>query len=418
MLAIILFALAIIGFASGETAYDINTVVELALRENSSLKRDTIELGALSRKAHNSRAFAAPSVSVGASLGKAEDATATIGEGTATATISASASSIAAIRQSRLAYEACAANHEASVREVELAARKAFYAILYERDYLDYIRATVETAQEQYELTMEREREGLIPKLDGLAAKVNLENGKLALGTEENAYEGALASLKQSLGVPQSESMTLRGSLDGLLVSDISATGAIASPSPSYAALRKKLMLAQQERKDANISIWSPVFSCSITAKQPFLSRDTNAESLQFGISGAVAFQISDILPWSAAREAAFAADDSVRDMEIQLNSQATADSVRKDSLYRDIEHSKRAIETCQMAVSLADESYRLTMVAFKSGSKDFITLKSATDALREAKAGMMRERYALISSILDLEYVCGVPFGTLGRIQ
>ena len=32
--------------------------------------------------------------------------------------------------------------------------------------------------------------------------------------------------------------------------------------------------------------------------------------------------------------------------------------------------------------------------------------------------AGMMRERYALISSILDLEYVCGVPFGTLGRIQ
>jgi outer membrane protein TolC len=66
--------------------------------------------------------------------------------------------------------------------------------------------------------------------------------------------------------------------------------------------------------------------------------------------------------------------------------------------------------------VNLAEQSYRLTEESYRAGLSDFLQVQSAELELRKARAGMTEQRFNYLTSLIDLEYSIGVPFGTLGN--
>lgn len=415
-LAMAVLLLIAVQISFSETSYDLRAIVDLALRENATIRRNGIEVNALRRKAEKRWAAISPAVSVGANATRTEEAPAFAYAASASASLSLGAGVFSDIGNARLDYEIGSVSVAEASREIELSVRKSFYLILYEREYVDYLRRTVDTARQQYELTVKNQEAGLVPILDALTAKVNYQNATLTLASAESSLRNDLSALKQAVGIPQAEETRLDGSLEASVPKAGVTIAGIGAVSSTTILLEKKLEQAAFARKMAAVTAWAPTLSCSVGTRNFLQAANANASPVIPNVTVALGFPVGDLLPWSAANEAVLAADDAIMDIQLQLDAARTADRAKIDSLLRDIRDAERTIDTRRLTVSLAEESYRQTEAAYKAGSRDFIALKSATDALQEAKTGLMKEAYGLISSVMDLEYICGVPFGSLSE--
>ena len=57
-----------------------------------------------------------------------------------------------------------------------------------------------------------------------------------------------------------------------------------------------------------------------------------------------------------------------------------------------------------------------MTKDAYNHGSRDLLSLQTASDSLLNARTDLAQQEYTLITKIINLEYTLGVPFGSLGR--
>ena len=73
-------------------------------------------------------------------------------------------------------------------------------------------------------------------------------------------------------------------------------------------------------------------------------------------------------------------------------------------------------MEMLNRNVEIAQKSYDMTLAAYNHGSRDLLTLQNASDALLKAKTDRESHIFNLISAVLDLENMLGVPFGSLGE--
>jgi outer membrane protein len=110
------------------------------------------------------------------------------------------------------------------------------------------------------------------------------------------------------------------------------------------------------------------------------------------------------------------AAGESIATLESQLAETRTGAEITARSLARKIEQSRVSVKALKLSVTLAERSYNLTEEAYRFGTKDVLNVQNASDSLQSARMQVLSETYTLISAVLDLEYVLGVPFGTLGR--
>ena len=80
------------------------------------------------------------------------------------------------------------------------------------------------------------------------------------------------------------------------------------------------------------------------------------------------------------------------------------------------LQQSKASLSLRQKSIELAQKTYDMTLTAYNHGTKDLLSLQTASDNLLQAKVNLMHEAYTLSSAILDLENTIGVPFGTLSK--
>jgi outer membrane protein len=415
-LAAVFFAFS--GMAWGETICTVESSVELALRENVSVKRSGINLDSLRRKAGKSWNSILPALSVGAGVSKGNESSTMTGYGLVSASITVSPTVIASIEQARLSYEAGEISYNDALRQVELSIRKTFYTLLYEQEYVDQLARAVETSDRQYKQTVANQRAGLVPDIDVLSSQVSLETSRLNLSTAKNALAKDLDSFKQLVGIDVSEPIVLKGSLEDAIPKGTVDLSGFAPVSSSVATIEKSLETARVAKAAALTNVWSPSFNLSMTYRPTKILKDGTSVTDAGSLSASVTLPLNGIMPWSASNELVAAADDSIRDLELQLLSARTTADLKKASLLRDITQSQSSLEARGLNVTLAEKSHALTEEAYRRGAKDLLTLQNAADALQLARVSQMKESYTLISAVLDLEYAIGVPFGTLGRTK
>jgi len=404
--------------AWAETICTVESSVELALRENVSVKRSGINLDSLKRKAGKSWNSLLPSLSVGAGVTKGNESSTMTGYGTVSASITVSPTVIASVEQARLGYEAGEISYNDALRQVELSIRKTFYTLLYEQEYIDQLAQAVETSDRQYKQTLANQRAGLVPDIDVLSSQVSLETSRLTLSTAQNTLAKDMDSFKQLIGLDPSEPIVLKGALDDAIPKGTVDLSGLAPVSSSVAMIEKSLETARVAKVAALTNVWSPSFNLSMTYRPTKILKDGTSVTDAGSLSASVTLPLNGIMPWSASNELVAAADDSIRDLELQLLSARTTADLKKASLLRDITQSQSSLEARGLNVTLAEKSHALTEEAYRRGAKDLLALQNAADALQLARVSQMKESYTLISALLDLEYAIGVPFGTLGRTK
>ena len=406
----------IAGLLGAQTVFTIDKAVESALSHNVSVERSAIAYDALGRKSSNAWNVLIPSIDAGAGISRMTASEVKSYYGSISATLGITPAIIKSIEKAKLDYDSGRITREIALRDVELSVRKAFYGILYERDYVALVESNVATAQKQYEQTLARQRAGLVPEVDLLSAQVTLENLKPSLESAKTSFANDMANFKRLVGVDQAEDISLEGSLDDAIALSAIDVSGVSAASPSVAKLEKSLEIAKAQKDIAAIGLRTPTFALAYTYK-PSKTDVAGSDWEDAGyVSASVTFALDPFLPFSQDAETIRSASDAVRDVELQLSDARVAERLSRDSLLRSIERSRAAIKARTLGVRLAERNYALTEDAYRNGTKDLLSLQSASDAFESARVSLKNESYTLLQEVLDLEYAVGVPFGTLGR--
>lgn len=403
------------GAASAETSgLTPEAAVELALANNPALVRSRVDLAAAERALSRAWNGAAPGITLSAGARRSAATEALTLSGTAGVSVTLAPRTLHEVRKARAALDVQSLAYETAARSLELEVRKSFYSLILARENLAVLHQALATAQKGYDQVEAKRGAGLASELDALSARVNLENLRPPLETALIAYEAQQARFRQTLGLEQGARLELAGSLaEASSISAVDFSG-LSGESPAVASLRASLESARVQEAAARSATRSPalVLSGSYSPQSVDSGPWTDGGSL----SATLSFSLDNLMPWSAARETADKARDTVIKTESQFEEARVEAEISVRSLERSLEQSLASLAARRLTVEMAERSYRLTEEAFKFGTKDLLSLQEAGDNLQEARANLLKEAFTLVSALLDLEYALGLPFGTLGR--
>ena len=397
----------------------VDRAVKYALENNISVQKDKITLDALKREKNHSWNGVSPSASVSANMlfpaagdARQYDYNFSI---QGSLNFSLSPSIYSSIKSASLNYENGLLTYDEALRSIELKVRSAFYHLLYELEYIELQRRNLETARQQYEQNSRKYKSGQLSELDMLSSQVKYERLKPTLESAEITFANDSASFKQMLGIDQSTEVVLSGSLaDARSFGDISVE-VDAEDTPVVRAGKNSVKIARAALLARRFAAWGPTVSAGWTygkSKTNIAKDFSTTNALSIGVS----IPLDGYLPWSKGADSVASAADNVKTAELTLENSRTTVAVQIDNYVKQIRQIQSQIASLQANVDLAKKSYDMTKDAYNHGSRDLLSLQTASDSLLNARTDLAQQEYTLITKIINLEYTLGVPFGSLGR--
>jgi outer membrane protein TolC len=400
---------------------------EQALKTHVDIQRSSLSLEQASRSYRHAWNSFLPSVSADGTAneqqtlpGNTVSSDNTVITAGASASLKIDAGIGAKIAGLKTAYKSGKASYEDTVRSVECTVRKAYYALLYSNEKVNTSKASLDSYQRQYDQTKEKRDRGVVPELDLLSAQVNLETAKTDLESAKSSYENSLREFLNTIGAEYDENIVLTDSLDyadkvGNI--DSSVLDGCIEKSSDVITLENKITAAEQSRDQAFCSSFLP----SLTAGAGVYpgcctlnnATDTKTSSPYWNISLGVSLPVDSWIPGSQAHDTVSKLDDTVKDLNLQLEDTKKNVHTNAVKLLRTVEQSQTAVAARKLNVALAKKSYEMTEEAYKRGTKDLLTLQSALDTYYSAQLQLRSEQYTLISSVLNLENALGCSAGT-----
>ena len=268
------------------------------------------------------------------------------------------------------------------------------------RESVDRLADHLKNVEAQYEV-------GVVAKVDVLRSQVELANAKQSLIKAENAYQIAEANLNKIVGLP----MDTQLKLDNILVytpydNDMQYC-------LDYAAKhRPELEQAKQQVEAAKgalrVAISGHMPQVAATASQSW--KDSNwpgDENGNWGVGVTVSMNIFDsgvtVSRIHGAEADLAKAHETYRD---------TVDAVNLDvrSNYLNLREAEKRIDTTKLAVSQAEEDYRIAQLRYMNGVGTNADVLDAQVALTDAKTNYLQAMYDYNTCKTNLETAIGVP--------
>ena len=318
------------------------------------------------------------------------------------------------IRNANLNYEAGKITAEQKRKLIELNVRTAFYGLLYEKENISLQKRGLETSENQYKQNQEKFKKGQMSELDVLTSRVNYEQKKPSVEAAIVTYQNDLALFKQIIGIDQSQELEIVGSLDDVLkIKAIKLSDSDVVP-PDVLLAEKSLEIAENSLLASRFSAYIPTISAGFNygkAKSSANDEWSTTNNLSVGVS----IPLDSVLPWSAKNINVAVSKKNVEDAKLNLEKTNTAVSVQIENLVRKINQAIYQIDSLKSNVELAEKTYNMTKTAYNYGKTDLLNLQSASDKVLSASVNLKYQAYSLISTILQLENLLGIPYGTLG---
>ena len=405
----------------------VDEAVELAKKNNVSVARSQITLDAAARAKSHSWNSISPTASLSASSTVPLDAlsdvdsnyTASFGL-SATVSLSLSANLYTSMNAAKIAYESGKLTFDDAVKSVELGVREAFYGLLYERENIVLQERNLEIAKTQYNNNLAKYNQGRLSEIDVLSAEVNYKSKIPTLESARTTFLNDMASFKQTLGLKLNEKIELAGTLDDLINLNEISVDLKNVQSSSIKQLEYKIENAKNSVLSKRFSAYAPNLNASFnwSDEKWYVGYDGTPEDPKKSASVRLSASIplDGILPWSERNDAIDTAEDTVKDLELQLDNEKKNLARTVMSSLRSIKQSQESIKYKQANVTLAQKTYDMTAEAYNRGTKDLLTLQNANTSLLNAQVSLKSETLTLIKTILNLENTIGVEFGTLGK--
>lgn len=320
------------------------------------------------------------------------------------------------IKGAKLNYEKGLLTYNEAVRKIELSVRKSFYNLIYQKENLVLQKRSLETSKTQYLNNQEKFQNGKISELDAFTSRVNYESKKPLVESAEINFQNDLATFKQLLGISQQTEIELDGSLDEILnLKEISfgLLPKVDEPAPDVKSAEYNVEIAKNSLLDSRFSAYAPTVTGSYSyGKSKNSNQDdwTTTNKLSLGIS----VPLDGVLPWSARAVNIKTNKNALDTAEKNLEDAKTTVAVQTESYIRKINQAVKQLDSLKSTEELANQTYQMTLTAYNYGKTDFLSLQNANDSVLSAGVNLKSQAYTLISTILDLENVLGLDFGTL----
>lgn len=401
----------------------IEDAVKIALENNVSIKNSRLELEKLETSKKYSWNSVSPSVSASGTYATPFEENQDTLSITGTASLRLSTNLYSTMKAAKLNYENGLLSYEDMKRSIELSVRKTFYGLLYEKENIALQKNGLETSRIQYETNQEKFNNGKISELDVMTSRVTYEQKKPVVESAEITYENDLASFKQILGIDQKTQVELSGSLDEVLnIKTISFSDLpeATEPAPNVKSAEKSLEIAKNSLLATRFSAYGPTLSASFNygiRNAYSVSDDAKIwNDPTKSLSVAVNIPLDGYLPWSQSAVSIDSGKKSVEEAELNLENTKTSVQVQTDNYIRKINQQISQVKSLIESEKLAEQAYNMSQTAYNYGRTDILSLKNYADSLLSARVDVRQQAYSLMSSVLDLENLLGIPFGTINK--
>ncbi len=398
----------------------IDEAVSLSLDNNISIKQSKMDLDMLALKDKYSWNSVSPSLSANVNftepLAKFDQWSLTA---TGTLSLSITPSLATSIASAKLAYENGLLSYEATVRSVEKNVRSAFYSLLNDLETINSDKKTLDAAKRTYDSNLIKYNRGQLDQLTLLTSQYNYESKIPTVAADETAYQTSLDSLKQVLGIDLSQQIEINGNLDDILHFELDPEilNKNVDELPDVKKALQTIKNYEISIKGSKLSAYGPTVSLSYS--QGFSSsaltgnRENGLSNENHNITLGVRIPLDSYLPWSNSAISIEQAESGLEAAKLTLENTRTSVKMKIRNTYNSILEAQTQLKLCEENLELMQKTYDLTLLAYNSGSKDLSVLQTAEDNLASARRNIQRQKYIIINSVLNLEDVLGVPFGS-----
>lgn len=268
------------------------------------------------------------------------------------------------------------------------------------RESVDRLTDHLKNVQAQYDV-------GVVARVDVLRSQVELANAKQSLIQAENSYQIAEANLNKIVGLP----MDTQLKLDNILVYtpyDKDLPYCLAFANDHRPELEQAKQNVEAAKGALRVAISGHMPQVAAVAEQNW--SDTNwpgDENGNWGVGVTVNLNIFDTGVTNSKIHGAEA--DLAKAHE---NYRDTVDAVNLDvrTNYLGLREAEKRIDTTHLAVSQAEEDYRIAQLRYMNGVGTNTDVLDAQVALTDAKTNYLQALYDYNTCKTDLETAIGLP--------
>jgi hydrophobe/amphiphile efflux-1 (HAE1) family protein len=297
---------------------------------------------------------------------------------------------------------------ERTRQDIEYRVVETFYAALMNERGVAVADEQIRLTEKQLALAKVRFESGTVARLDVLQAEVELANAKARRIQAKAQVDTAMQALRGVLSLPQTQSLTLEGSLDAPVVGHARDELERELPKrPDLQAFTTRRQTAQYASNLAD-SEWKPSlsFSGNMQYQQDnlgsLLGRDN--QSYAFGIQLQVPLFAA---PGAAARRGI--AQSQMRQAEHGLRYATDNARLELESAWTALESSAEVVTTQEKALELARESVSIAQVSYENGVITSAELNDAQVRLLQTEWLLMQAKYARITAAARAKVAAGV---------
>ena len=243
-----------------------------------------------------------------------------------------------------------------------------------------------------------------------LASQVQLANAQQALVTAQNNYDIAVSTLNNVIGLPTDTVLDIRDQLKYTkydLTQDDCTNYALDNRADGAAARYavKAAEAAVETAKAGYQPTVNAVVNKSIGGEKPFRHDHTNSDSWSAGVNAS--WDVFDNGLTQASVNSANMALAKAKEAAAQ-----TADQIRLDvrTAYLGLQAAEKNIQTTSVAVTRAEEDYKIAQVRYSAGVGTNLDVMDANEKLTTARTNYYTALYNYNTSKAALDKAIGIP--------
>ena len=294
-----------------------------------------------------------------------------------------------------------------SRQQIKLDATSAYFGVLQARNMVKVNQESVASLAEHLKNVQAQFSVGTVAKSDVLRSEVELANAQQTLTKGQNAYDLAVAQLNNVVGLPLETELIIKEELQynpyGMSLEDSIRFGLQNRPDTAQADAGIKV--AQESVKVAKSGYGPTIAVSGGVGRSGWDSPGTDMKSWSASLSAT--WNLFDTGVTRAQVKQADAAVDKAN-----YTAQQTRDSVQLEirQNYLSMQEAEKRIGTSQVAVSKAEEDFKIAQVRYSAGVGTNLDVIDAQVALTQARTNYVQALYDYNTNKAKLEKAMGVP--------
>lgn len=286
--------------------------------------------------------------------------------------------------------------------------KKAFYGALLSQEVLKITKESLKNAEDNLSSVRALYKQGMVAEFDAMRAEVQVENIRPLVLQMESNLETVLNNLKVVLGMPQEESIELKGEIQFIkanLSDDAEMMKQVRQNNPDLKTLKVKRDF-DEALIDLDISTFYPTIAGFGSYSLSGSSDKFDFQNYNQAVVG-LSLSINLFNGWRTTQRIeqgqinVMKTEESIAQLENFISAQVKSKLLELKKIESNIQAQDRNVE-------LAQKTYDIAQLRYKNGTGNQLEIENAEMSLRQAKTNRLQSVYQYNTILFDIEALIG----------